>query len=88
MDSAYDIIIIGTGAGGGTLAYALRASGARVLLLERGDWAGRFTRAFTTMSAATPRSMARHCPACAARTLRSLSTKGVSRRPGRFAMKT
>jgi len=38
MDSAYDIIIIGTGAGGGTLAYALRASGARVLLLERGDF--------------------------------------------------
>jgi choline dehydrogenase-like flavoprotein len=38
MDSAYDIIIIGTGAGGGTLAYALRASGARVLLIERGDF--------------------------------------------------
>ena len=33
----YDIIIIGTGAGGGTLAYALRDAGARVLLLERGD---------------------------------------------------
>ncbi|HJZ47801.1 MAG TPA: GMC family oxidoreductase [Roseiflexaceae bacterium] len=38
MDTAYDIIIIGTGAGGGTLAYALRDSGARVLLLERGDF--------------------------------------------------
>ena len=34
----YDIIIIGTGMGGGTLAYALRESGARVLLLERGDF--------------------------------------------------
>jgi choline dehydrogenase-like flavoprotein len=34
----YDIIIIGTGAGGGTLAYALRDSGARVLLIERGDF--------------------------------------------------
>ena len=33
-----DIIIIGTGIGGGTLAYALKDSGARVLLLERGDF--------------------------------------------------
>lgn len=33
-----DIAIIGTGAGGGTLAWALRESGARVLLLERGDF--------------------------------------------------
>jgi len=38
MQSHYDIIIIGTGAGGGTLAYALRDSGARVLLIERGDF--------------------------------------------------
>jgi len=34
----YDLIIIGTGMGGGTLAYALRHSGARILLLERGDY--------------------------------------------------
>ncbi len=34
----YDIVIIGTGAGGGTLAYALRDSGARLLLIERGDF--------------------------------------------------
>ncbi len=34
----YDIIIIGTGMGGGTLAYALRDSGARILLIERGDF--------------------------------------------------
>jgi choline dehydrogenase-like flavoprotein len=33
----YDIIIIGTGAGGGTLAHALADSGARILLIERGD---------------------------------------------------
>ena len=32
MAAAFDIIIIGTGMGGGTLAYALRDSGARVLL--------------------------------------------------------
>ena len=34
----YDFIIIGTGMGGGALAYALRDSGARILLLERGDF--------------------------------------------------
>jgi choline dehydrogenase-like flavoprotein len=34
--SHYDIIIIGSGAGGGTLAYRLAPSGKRILLLERG----------------------------------------------------
>jgi choline dehydrogenase-like flavoprotein len=37
----YDVIIIGTGAGGGTLAYRLAPSGARILLLERGDYVPR-----------------------------------------------
>src|SRR6266511_4065100 len=36
--SHYDVIIIGTGAGGGTLAYHLAPSGKRILLLERGDY--------------------------------------------------
>jgi choline dehydrogenase-like flavoprotein len=36
--SSYDVIIIGTGAGGGTLARHLAPSGKRVLLLERGGW--------------------------------------------------
>ena len=35
---AYDVIIVGTGAGGGTLARRLASSGKRILLLERGDW--------------------------------------------------
>jgi len=39
--SVYDVIIIGSGAGGGTLAYRLAPSGARVLLLERGDYVPR-----------------------------------------------
>jgi len=34
----YDIIIIGSGAGGGTLAYHLAPSGKNILLLERGHW--------------------------------------------------
>ena len=37
----YDVIIIGTGAGGGTLAYQLAPSGKRILLLERGDYVTR-----------------------------------------------
>ena len=35
---AYDVIIVGSGAGGGTLARHLAPSGKRILLLERGDW--------------------------------------------------
>ncbi|MFG3289525.1 GMC oxidoreductase [Streptomyces sp. NPDC048179] len=34
----YDVIVIGTGAGGGTLAHRLAPSGKRVLILERGDY--------------------------------------------------
>jgi len=34
---SYDIVIVGSGAGGGTMAYALADTGARILLLERGD---------------------------------------------------
>ena len=34
----YDIIIIGTGAGGGTLAQRLAPTGKRILILERGDF--------------------------------------------------
>lgn len=34
----FDVIIIGSGAGGGTLAYRLAPSGKRILLLERGDY--------------------------------------------------
>lgn len=37
-DNAYDVIIIGTGAGGGTLAHRLAPSGKRILLLERGGF--------------------------------------------------
>jgi choline dehydrogenase-like flavoprotein len=35
---AYDVIIIGSGAGGGTLARHLAPSGKKILILERGDW--------------------------------------------------
>src|ERR1051326_5802439 len=38
MSDHYDVIIIGSGAGGGTLARKLAPSGKRILILERGDW--------------------------------------------------
>jgi choline dehydrogenase-like flavoprotein len=41
QSQGYDIIIIGTGAGGGTMAHALADSGARILVLERGDFVPR-----------------------------------------------
>ena len=43
MTENYDVIIIGTGAGGGTLAHTLAPSGKRILLLERGDFLPRET---------------------------------------------
>ena len=36
--SDYDVIVIGSGAGGGTLVHRLAPSGKKVLLLERGDF--------------------------------------------------
>jgi choline dehydrogenase-like flavoprotein len=40
-DAHYDVIIIGSGAGGGTLAWTLAPTGKRILLLERGDYVPR-----------------------------------------------
>ena len=34
----YDVIVIGSGAGGGTLARSLAPTGKRILILGRGDW--------------------------------------------------
>ena len=33
----FDVVIIGSGAGGGTMAHALADTGARILIIERGD---------------------------------------------------
>src|SRR3954465_13945708 len=38
MANEYDVIIVGSGADGGTLAHPLAPSGLKVLILERGDW--------------------------------------------------
>jgi len=37
----YDVIVIGTGAGGGTLVHKLAPSGKKILVLERGDYVKR-----------------------------------------------
>ncbi len=47
---SYDVIIIGTGAGGGTLARHLAPSGKRTLLLERGDWLRREPENWSTQA--------------------------------------
>ncbi|MDR3538745.1 MAG: GMC family oxidoreductase [Acetobacteraceae bacterium] len=44
MAGHYDVIIVGSGAGGGTLAHRLAPSGKKVLILERGDWLPREAR--------------------------------------------
>jgi choline dehydrogenase-like flavoprotein len=46
----YDVIIIGTGAGGGTLAYKLAPSGKKILLLERGDYVRREPENWSTLA--------------------------------------
>src|SRR5271165_6585325 len=38
MPDHFDVIIVGSGAGGGTLAHTLAPTGKRILLLERGDF--------------------------------------------------
>lgn len=37
-DQYYDVIVIGTGAGGGTIAHKLAPTGKKILILERGDF--------------------------------------------------
>ncbi len=41
VSERYDVIIVGSGAGGGTLAHTLAPSGKRILLLERGNFLGK-----------------------------------------------
>ncbi len=38
MSNEYDAIVIGTGAGGGTLAFHLANAGKKILILERGPF--------------------------------------------------
>src|SRR5271156_913929 len=44
MGERSDVIIIGSGAGGGTLAHRLAPTGKKILILERGDWLPREAR--------------------------------------------
>ncbi len=46
----FDVIIIGTGAGGGTLAHALASTGKRILMLERGDYVPREKENWSTLA--------------------------------------
>jgi choline dehydrogenase-like flavoprotein len=40
-DQHYDVIIVGSGAGGGTLAHKLAPSGRKILIVERGGYVPR-----------------------------------------------
>src|SRR4051794_21860895 len=44
MTDNYDVIVIGSGAGGGTMAHQLAPTGKRILLLERRDFLPRAPR--------------------------------------------
>jgi choline dehydrogenase-like flavoprotein len=46
----YDVVIVGTGAGGGTLAWSLAPTGKKILLLERGDYVPREKENWSTRS--------------------------------------
>ena len=48
MDKRFDVIIVGSGAGGGTLARQLAPSGKSILILERGDWLKREAKNWDT----------------------------------------
>ena len=50
MPEHFDIIVIGTGAGGGTLAHALAKAGRRVLILDRGPFLPREKQNWDTTS--------------------------------------
>ncbi|MBS2025641.1 MAG: GMC family oxidoreductase, partial [Deltaproteobacteria bacterium] len=50
FEQTWDVVIIGTGAGGGTLAHALASTGKRILLLERGDFLPREAQNWSTKS--------------------------------------
>ena len=50
MSNHYDVIVIGSGAGGGTLAWKLAPSGKRILMLERGDYVPREPQNWSTLA--------------------------------------
>jgi choline dehydrogenase-like flavoprotein len=51
MTDHYDVIVIGSGAGGGTLTHALAPTGKRILLLERGGFLPREPQNWDSTSA-------------------------------------
>ena len=56
----YDVIIIGTGAGGGTLAHRLAPSGKKILLLERGGYLPREPENWDSEGGLRPRAIRHH----------------------------
>lgn len=48
IENHYDVVIIGSGAGGGTLTFRLASSGKKILLIERGDYVKREPQNWST----------------------------------------
>jgi choline dehydrogenase-like flavoprotein len=57
MSDHYDVILIGTGAGGGTLLHKLAASGKGILVLERGPFLPREKETGIPRSPSTPHAI-------------------------------
>ena len=72
----YDVIVIGSGAGGGTLVHRLAPSGKQVLLLERGDWLPR-----------EPQQLV-GAPTCSSTTATSRPTPGTTRTTSRSSRRS
>ena len=63
----FDVVIIGSGAGGGTLAQRLAKSGKTVLILERGEQLPREAENWSPRSVFTRRPRARAAAAAVSR---------------------
>ena len=55
MTERFDVVIIGSGTGGGTVAHTLADTGARILIIERGDFLPREAETWSTRAVRTSR---------------------------------
>jgi choline dehydrogenase-like flavoprotein len=61
MSDHYDVIVIGSGAGGGTVAHTLAPTGKRILMLERGGFLPREPQNWDPRTRSAAADAARAC---------------------------